>query len=57
LEEYKEFTDKFAREYVHHSPFTFASPYRANEYEYWANVEDAECKNKNFYRRENEIQQ
>jgi len=44
LEEFKEMADNFAKNYEQKSPFKFKNSFRANEYEYWAMVEDPEFK-------------
>ena len=36
--------DNFAKNYEQKSPFKFKNSFRANEYEYWAMVEDPLCK-------------
>jgi len=49
LDEFKEMADNFAKNYKQKSPFKFKNSFRANEYEYWAMVEDPFCK---FQKRE-----
>lgn len=44
VDEFKEMADKFAKNYKQKSSFKFKNSFRANEYEYWAMVEDPLCK-------------
>lgn len=44
LEEFQKFADKFAKSFKNQAPFKFSNKFRANEYEYWAMVEDPLCK-------------
>jgi hypothetical protein len=40
VDEFKEMADNFAKNYRQKSSFKFKNSFRANEYEYWAMVED-----------------